>query len=63
MKLLRRRDLYTHAGDHYRRWYRFLTIPTLILTASTGLVSSAWPEAVVASSMDRYWMSSDTHCP
>ena len=45
MKLLRRRDLYTHAGDHYRRWYRCLTIPTLILTASTGLVSSAWPEA------------------
>jgi len=44
LKLLRRRDLYTFAGDHYQRLYRMLTIPTIILTASTGLVSAAWAE-------------------
>ena len=45
LKLLRRRDLYTFAGDHYQFLYRMLTIPTIILTASTGLVSAAWSEA------------------
>ena len=44
LKLLRRRDLYTFAGDHYQMLYRMLTIPTIILTASTGLVSAAWEE-------------------
>lgn len=50
-KLLRRRDLYTFAGDHYQWLYQMLTIPTIVLTASTGLISAAWGDCAQEGAM------------
>ena len=37
-------DLYTFAGDIYQWYYRILTIPTIVLTAMTGVFSAVWPD-------------------